>query len=82
MIRTTMLAAATLAFLATPALAGHCPKDAKAIEAGLAKSSASAGTKKKITALKDEGMKLHSAGKHRQSEAKLAEAMQMLRTAK
>jgi len=81
MIRTTMLAVATFAFLATPALAGHCPKDARAIDAGLAKSSASADEKKKISVHRDEGMKLHSGGKHRQSEAKLDEAMRMLLTA-
>ena len=78
MIKKTALAFALLAFSAVPALASHCPLDAKAIEAALAKSSLSDAKKAEIAALKDEGMALHKAGNHHDSEATLAKAMRML----
>jgi len=78
MIKKTALAFALLAFSAVPALAAHCPADAKAIEAALAKSSLDAAQKAEITALKDEGMKQHAAGDHRGAEATLAKAMRQL----
>ena len=81
MIKKTTLAAAALVLFATPAFAAHCPKDAKAIEAALGKSSMSDAKKTEIAALKDKGMKLHSDGKHRESESVLAEAMRMILTA-
>lgn len=81
MLKKIALATALLGFMATPALAGHCPKDAKAIEAALAKATnLSDADKAAITAMKDEGMALHNAGDHRASEAKLAEAMRMILT--
>lgn len=78
MIRRMFLAAAATLLLATPALAGHCPKDAAAIDAYLAKASVSDTLKAEVTALKDKGMELHNAGNHAESEATLAEAMRML----
>ena len=79
MLKKFALATAMLGFLATPALAGHCPADGKAIEAALAKATnLSDADKAEITALKDEGMALHSAGDHRASEAKMAEAMRKI----
>lgn len=60
------------------AFAGHCPKDAKAIDHGLQSSKVDMTTAKDIKALRDEGMKLHNAGKHRESEKALAEAMRKL----
>ena len=78
MLKNTTLAAVMLAFMATPALAAHCPADAKAIEAGLANSSLSDAEKAEITALKDEGMAQHAAGDHRAAEATLAKAMRQL----
>ena len=68
-------------FLATPAFAAHCPMDAEAVEAGLAKIEVSEELKTEVTALKDEGMALHEAGNHDEAEAKLAEAMRKLLTA-
>ncbi len=81
MLRYTMIAGAALMLAATPALAFHCPKDAKAIDAGLAKSSMSAAQKAQITALKDQGMGLHSSGKHADAQKVLADAMRQLLTA-
>ena len=60
------------------ALAAHCPKDAKAIDAALASTMMDDATKTKVMALRDEGMALHAAGDHRKSEATMAEAMRML----
>lgn len=64
--------------LATAAFASHCPMDAAAIDAYLARAQVSAPLKTQVNALKDEGMALHAEGKHSESEAKLAEAMRML----
>ncbi len=64
--------------LATSAFAAHCPMDAAAIDAYLARAEVSDPLKTQVNALKDEGMVLHAEGKHRESEAKLAEAMRML----
>lgn len=77
---TRTLTAATAAFflLAAPALAAHCPKDAAAIEAGLSKSTLGDAEKAEISAMKDEGMKLHGTKDHRGSEAILADAMRRL----
>ena len=81
MIRTAVPLFAAAMFIATPALANHCPMDAAAIDAALAKMDVSDEVKTQVTALKDEGMALHEAGNHDESEAKLAEAMRMLLTA-
>jgi hypothetical protein len=69
--------AASLA-LATAALASHCPMDAAAIDAYLARAEVSDSMKSQVNTLKDEGMALHADGKHAEAEAKLAEAMRML----
>jgi hypothetical protein len=55
--------------------------DAEAIDAGLAKMDVSDELRAEVTTLKDEGMELHAAGNHGESEAKLAEAMRKLLTA-
>jgi len=58
--------------------AGHCPKDAKAIDHGLQSSKIDMSAAKDIKALRDKGMELHNEGKHRESEKALAEAMRKL----
>jgi hypothetical protein len=81
MIKKTALAAAFLALTAAPALAAHCPKDAAAIEAALAKATnLSDAQKAEITELKEQGMSQHNAGDHRAAEATLAEAMRKILT--
>jgi len=58
---------------ASPALAGHCPKDVKRIDTALAQQS-----NPKAKALRDKGDGLHKAGKHKDSLAALHEAMDIL----
>ena len=63
-------------FIATPALAGHCPKDVKKINAAMSKMDA-----KKMSVAKeaaDKGLALHKAGKHGESLKVLHAAMDSL----
>jgi len=76
--KTTLAAAACALLLSTPALAGHCPKDAKAIDTALAGMELSDDLKAEVQSLRDEGMKLHDSGNHADAERKLAQAMRML----
>jgi hypothetical protein len=78
MTRIATVAAATLFLMTAPAFAHHCPLDAAAIDAALAKMDISDELKAEVVALKDEGMTLHEAGNHEESEHKLAEAMRKL----
>ena len=74
------LVALTFMLYSSVTLAGHCPADAKAIDAGLSKVTLSDEIRAQVTALKDKGMSEHSAGDHGSSEKTLAEAMRMLLT--
>ena len=78
MIKYTLLAGATVLFIATPAFAGHCPKDAAAIDHALAVLNVSADVKSEVKALRDKGMEQHKTKKHRDSEKTLAEGMRKL----
>ena len=78
MVRHTLSALAALAFLATPAVAAHCPQDAEAIDHALTTTSLGDEEKAEVEALKTQGMEQHEAGNHRESEALLAEAMRKL----
>tara|TARA_R110000824_G_scaffold155840_1_gene328641 strand:+ start:118 stop:369 length:252 start_codon:yes stop_codon:yes gene_type:complete len=71
-------AAAALLLAASPAYAGHCPKDVKHVKEALAKSSASAENKAKAQALMAEGDAMHKAGKHGESLKALHEALHLL----
>lgn len=65
---------ALLAFgFASPALASHCPKDIKLIDAALAQQSNA-----EVQSLRDKGEMLHKAGKHKESEEALHQAMKIL----
>lgn len=57
----------------SPALAGHCPKDVKAIDAALAEQSNA-----EAKALRDKGQQLHEAGQHGESLEALHQAMNIL----
>ena len=77
MIRRTLsalvVAVFATGFLSTPALAGHCPKDVKKINAALSKVSG-----KKMSMAKDaaaKGLALHKAKKHGESIKLLHAAM-------
>jgi hypothetical protein len=78
MLRTTLLAGAVLALTAAPAFAHGCPGYAATIDGALAASNLTAAEKSEITALRDEGMALHNAGDHHESEHVLNNAMTML----
>lgn len=72
-MKQALIAVIVIFGFATPALASHCPKDAKKIEQSLAsKDNAEA------KALMEQGMALHSAGKHKESIDALHQAMQIL----
>jgi hypothetical protein len=58
---------------ASPALAGHCPKDVKLIDTALARQS-----NPNAKALRDKGDELHKSGKHKESLAELHQAMKIL----
>jgi hypothetical protein len=58
---------------ASPALASHCPKDAKLVAAALANQSNAEAEQ-----LAAKGMKLHEEGKHKESLDALHEAMKLL----
>ncbi len=69
-----MIIAAFLVFgFATPALAGHCPKDIRKVSAALADQDNA-----RASNLRDKGRSLHKAGKHKESLAALHQAMKML----
>ena len=72
-------AAALIAVASSPALAFHCPKDMKKIDAALA-SSPSLTTEQmtQVTKLRAEGEAQHKAGSHQAAVDKLAEAMAIL----
>jgi hypothetical protein len=78
MFRLTLPALAILTLTSFPSLAGHCPADAEAIDAALAKVTVSDEVRAQVTALKDEGLVEHEAGNHAESEATMAEAMRLL----
>ena len=65
-------------FLSTSVYAFHCPADAAAIDAGLAKVSLSDEVKSKIIELRDKGFEQHQAGNHAMSVSTLSEAMRIL----
>ena len=80
MIKKAMITAAVVLFagglLSTPALAGHCPKDVKLINAGVSKMG-----DKKMSMGKDaaaKGLALHKAKKHGEAIEVLHAAMKDL----
>ncbi len=76
MIKRTLATAVVLAFVSGPALAGHCPKDVKKIQAAM-----STLDKEKMMMAKemsDKGMALHKAGKHADAIEVLHKEMEAL----
>jgi len=81
MTRPTLMAAALAIGVLTAgtAMAGQCPTMVKAIDAALASNTTlSQAQKDETMALRDEGEKLHKAGKHADSVATLAKAKAIL----
>ena len=78
MFKRTLIFSALAITLSAPAFAGHCPMDAKAIDGALQRSDLSDMQKDEVKAQRDEGMRLHESGEHRQSEKVMADVMRML----
>ncbi len=74
-----IVTAAVLLVLAAPALAGHCPKDVKAIDAALEDAKLDDDVMAEVQDLRDEGEDLHNAGQHEESLEVLHEAMKILK---
>ena len=71
--------AAALMFASGAALALHCPKDMKAIDAALAKNpNLTPAQMKEVKAQRAKGEELHKAGKHKESVEELGKAMKTL----
>ncbi len=69
-----LIIAAILVFgFATPALAGHCPKDIRKVSAALQDQDNA-----RARNLRDKGQSLHKAGKHKESLTALHQAMRIL----
>ena len=79
MVKRTLATAVVLAFVSGPALAAHCPKDVKRIDAALGvKSSLSSAQMSEVKALRDQGSSLHKSGKHKDAIDALHKAMATL----
>ena len=65
-------------FFSSAAFAFHCPADAKAIDAGLAKANLSDDKKSEIMKLRDQGLEQHGTGDHKGAVATLSKAMRLL----
>jgi len=81
MTRLTLAAAALAVGVLTAggAMAGQCPLDIKAVDGALAANTQlSQAQKDEAMALRNEGEKLHKAGKHAESVAVLAKAKEMV----
>ncbi len=74
-----LCAATMLLVIASPAFAGHCPRDVKAIDAAL-KMGANLDAEQlaEVKKLRDEGEQLHKDGKHSQSLDVLHEALELI----
>jgi hypothetical protein len=75
---TRIALAAAFALSSTVALANNCPNEVKAIDAALPKSKLDSKQQAEVKKLRDEGDKLHKAGKHSESMATLGKAKKML----
>ena len=73
---TAVVAVCAGGFFSTPALAGHCPKDVKLINAGISKMADKKMMMGKESAAK--GLSLHKGGKHGEAIKVLHAAMKDL----
>ena len=69
---------ASLVLASSAALAFHCPKDMKQIDAALPKAKLSSAQMAEVKQLRADGEQLHKAGKHQESVDTLAKAKKML----
>ena len=74
-----LCAVTMLLVIASPAFAGHCPRDVKAVDAALEKgTNLDAEQLAKVKKLRDEGEQLHKDGKHGQSLDVLHQGLDMV----
>ncbi len=73
-----LIFAVAVFFFSSAAFAFHCPADAKAIDAGLAKASVSSDKKTQIMTLRTKGLEQHGAGDHKGAVDTLTKAMRLL----
>jgi len=77
-LQTAGLAVLATGLFSAAAMAAHCPKDVKAIDAALKTSTVSAAQMTEVKALRDKGDAEHKGGKHGDSINSLHEAMKIL----
>ena len=78
-MKRSLALAVALVFASGAALAMHCPKDMKAIDAALAKNpKLTPAQMKDVKAQRAKGEELHKAGKHQESVDILAKAKKTL----
>ncbi len=82
MIRRIVLAAVVAVFatgfLSVPALAAHCPKDVRKIDAALKMSKLDKKPMRKLKKLRDQGEEQHKNGQHGEAIKSLHVAMKIL----
>jgi len=69
---------AALALASASALAFHCPKDMKAIDAALPNAKLSAAQMQEVKKLRADGEAAHKAGRHAESVEHLGKARKIL----
>ncbi|MGW8182390.1 MAG: hypothetical protein ACWGMT_00355 [Burkholderiales bacterium] len=74
----SIVLAASLVLASSAALAFHCPKDMKQIDAALPNAKLSSAQMAEVKQLRADGERLHKAGKHQESVDTLAKAKKML----
>jgi len=75
---TAMAGVFAAGFFSAPALAAHCPKDVKAIDAALKTAKVSGAQMSAVKELRDRGAAQHKSGQHGAAIESLHEAMNML----
>ena len=78
MFARSLLVAAVVVAFSSPAFAFYCPKQAKAIDAALAKASLSQAQKAEAKEQRDKGMALHGSGDHTGAVKSLAAATRII----
>lgn len=74
-----LLLTGLLALVPLSAMASHCPKDMKKIDAAMAMNpQLTSEQMAEVRTLREQGEAYHKAGNHKQSEEVLARAMQIL----
>ena len=78
MIKRLLIAIAMVVAMSSPALAYHCPKTVKAIDAALPNAKLSADQKAKVKQYRDEGLALHKSKKHKKAVKTLDKGVRII----